>query len=172
MPERNFGFTVDGHWISTTGAYSQTMTVPGGSLPVAAVTLVTVHPAYRRRGLLRQMMTHQLEQIAARGVEPVALLWASEAAIYGRFGYGQAAPNAQVKSDSARFALRQDAAGAVQLVDADEALQLFRPVYESVLATRAGMLSRDERWWQEQRLADSESRRRLTPPGACLGSTV
>ena len=50
--DRAFGFTVDGRWISTCGAYSRSMTVPGGSVPVAAVTVVTVSPAYRRRGLL------------------------------------------------------------------------------------------------------------------------
>ena len=89
-PERNFGFTVDGRWVSTCGAYTMRMVVPGGRVPIAAITVVTVHPSYRRRGLLRQMMTHQLEGIATSGVEPVALLWASEAAIYGRFGYGEA----------------------------------------------------------------------------------
>src|SRR6185503_13194433 len=145
--------------VALDGAYTFDLTVPGGYLPCAGVTWVGVMPTHRRRGILRDLMRQQLEDVHSWG-EPIAALWASEAAIYGRFGYGQAAPNAQVKSDSARFALRQDAAGAVQLVDADEALQLFRPVYESVLATRAGMLSRDERWWQEQRLADSESRRR------------
>ena len=59
-PERSFGFQVDDQWISTCGAYSRTMTVPGGSVPVAAVTVVTVQPSYRRRGLLTEMMTHQL----------------------------------------------------------------------------------------------------------------
>src|SRR5918995_5709060 len=56
-PERNFGFAVDGRWISSTGAYTATMIVPGGAVPVAAVTLVTVAPAYRRRGPLRAMIT-------------------------------------------------------------------------------------------------------------------
>ena len=50
--------------------------------------------------------------------------------------------------------------GSVRLVDADEAFELFPPVYERVRATRAGMLSRDERWWKEHRLADPESWRR------------
>ena len=34
-PERNFGFTADGRWISSTGAYTATMVVPGGQVPVA-----------------------------------------------------------------------------------------------------------------------------------------
>jgi len=44
-PERSFGFEVDGRWISTCGVYSRTLTVPGGTVPVAAVTVVTVHPS-------------------------------------------------------------------------------------------------------------------------------
>ena len=49
-PDRSFGFQVDGRWVSTCGAYTRTLTVPGGSVPVAAVTVVTVQPSYRRRG--------------------------------------------------------------------------------------------------------------------------
>jgi len=89
-PERNFGYTVAGRWVATCGAYTRTMTVPGGSVPVAAVTYVTVQPSYRRRGLLSQMMRHQLGTLVETGAEPVALLWASEAGIYGRYGYGAA----------------------------------------------------------------------------------
>ena len=85
--ERNFGFAVGERWVSTTGANARTMTVPGGTVPTAGVTVVTVSPEYRRRGLLTAMMKHQLEDVAQRK-EPVALLWASEALIYGRFGYG------------------------------------------------------------------------------------
>ena len=93
--------------------------------------------------------------------EPIAALWASEAAIYGRFGYGQAAPNAQheVGPHTLR-APETTCAGSVRLVDAEKALELFWPVYERVRAVRAGMLSRDERWWKEHRLADPESWRR------------
>ena len=65
-----------------------------------------------------------------------------------------------MKSDCARFALQNDVAGSVRLVDAEKALELFWPVYERVRAVRAGMLSRDERWWKEHRLADPESWRR------------
>ena len=135
------------------------LTIPGGELPCAGVTWVGVMPTHRRRGILRDLMRRELEDVHGWG-EPIAALWASEASIYGRFGYGQAAPNGHVKSDRARFSLREEAAGSVRFVDADEALELFPPVYERVRATRAGMPSRDERWWKEHRLADPESWRR------------
>src|SRR3954468_15382707 len=107
-PERSFGFQVDGRWISTCGAYTRTLTVPGGFVPVAAVTVVTVQPSYRRRGLLTEMMNHQLLDVRDRGTEPIALLWASESAIYGRFGYGQATPQVRLTGKTKTTAFRQE----------------------------------------------------------------
>jgi predicted acetyltransferase len=107
-PGRNFGFTVDGRWVSTCGAYSRTMTVPGGSVPVAAVSYVTVGASYRRRGLLNQMMRHQLGGLAEAGAEPVALLWASEAGIYGRYGYGSATAELALAGPTPEMGFRPD----------------------------------------------------------------
>jgi predicted acetyltransferase len=145
--------------VALAGAYKFDLSVPGGQLPCAGVTWIGVLPTHRRRGILRDFMKHQLEDVREWG-EPIAALWASEAGIYGRFGYGQAAPNAHMKSDCARFALREDGVGSIRLVDAEKALELFWPVYERVRAGRAGMISRDERWWKEHRLADPERWRR------------
>ena len=99
-----FGFKVGRRWVSTCGDFARRLTVPGGAaVPTAAVTVVTVHPPYRRRGLLTAMMTHQLEQVAERG-EPLAALWASESLIYGRFGYGPATTRAVLKGTNRRLA--------------------------------------------------------------------
>ncbi|HUQ21830.1 MAG TPA: GNAT family N-acetyltransferase [Gaiellaceae bacterium] len=145
--------------VALAGAYKFDLTIPGGQLPCAGVTWVGVMPTHRRRGILRDLMRHQLEDVAGWG-EPIAALWASEAGIYGRYGYGQAASNAQIKSNTARFTLRRPASGSVRLVDAEEALALFPPVYERLRANRPGMITRDERWWKEHRLADPERWRR------------
>src|ERR1700744_1494349 len=58
-------------------------------LPAAGVTWVSVLPVYRRRGVLTSIMRRQLADVAGRG-EPLAVLWASESAIYSRYGYGRA----------------------------------------------------------------------------------
>src|SRR5699024_397922 len=89
-PQRYFGYRVGQRWVATFGSYARKIAVPGGTmLPVSAITAVTVHTAYRRRGLLRAMMSHELDQCRQRG-EPLAALYASEFGIYGRFGFGQA----------------------------------------------------------------------------------
>lgn len=78
-------------------AYTFAMRVPGGAaVPVAGLTWVGVHPGHRRRGLLRAMIAEHLAQARARG-EVASALWAAEAAIYQRFGYGLAARHVDVR---------------------------------------------------------------------------
>ena len=151
----------DGRAVALAGAYPFELTIPGGQLPCAGVTWVGVQPTHRRQGILRRLMTQQLSDARAWG-EPIAALWASEAAIYGRFGYGLAAPSAVLKADSGRFALRDDPGrqGSWRLVDAETAFDLVRPVYEHVRQQRPGMRTRDEHWWRKHRLADPEAWRR------------
>jgi predicted acetyltransferase len=148
-PDRSFGFQVDGRWVSTCGAYTRTLTVPGGSVPVAAVTVVTVQPSYRRRGLLTEMMKHQLHDVHQRG-EPVALLWASESAIYGRFGYGQASPQVRLTGKTKTTAFRSDVdlgTGSVGEVERDQAIPVIKRLHQSLLPQRVGALNRTDEWW-------------------------
>lgn len=155
----------NGAAVGLAGAYAFDLSIPGGELPCAGVTWVGVLPTHRRRGILREFMRRQLEDAHSWG-EPIAALWASESAIYGRFGYGQAAVGVRMEAESARFALRDDPGpvGAWRLLDAEEALARLPPVYDRFRADRAGMLSRNEHWWRDHRLADPEHWRRGASP--------
>jgi predicted acetyltransferase len=149
-PDRTFGYQVDGRWIATCSAYSRSMSVPGGSVPTAAVTVVTVSQSYRRRGLLTAMMKHQLADIHRRS-EPVALLWASESLIYGRYGYGHVAPRLSIsgRTRSAGFLPAVDLGnGSVGEVDRDEFLAVVRPLHARLLPHRNGALDRDDGRWE------------------------
>jgi len=150
-----------GRPVGLAAAYAFDLSIPGGQLPCAGVTWVGVLPSHRRRGILRDFMRRQLDDVRGWG-EPIAALWASESSIYGRFGYGPAVPGVLAKSNPARFALKDDKASsiAIRLTDADEASRVFPPVYDTVRSRRAGMLSRSETWWKELRLADPKEWRR------------
>ena len=78
--------------------------IPGGLIRAAGITLVGVLPTHRRRGILRRLMRAQIDDIHERG-EPMAYLWASEDALYGRFGYGIASfsGNVEIPRDRAAF---------------------------------------------------------------------
>src|SRR6266516_5759067 len=85
-----------------TMCYSFRLSVPGQEvLPAAGVTFVAVLPTYRRRGVLSSLMRSQLADVRDRG-EPLAILWASEAVIYGRYGYGRASWHVEIGRASGR----------------------------------------------------------------------
>src|SRR5437764_15242787 len=120
----------DGRPVGTAAAYPFELTIPGGSIPAGGVTWIGVMPSHRRRGIMTRFIEHQLAALREAG-EPVAILWASESAIYGRFGYGIAAPTLSIDADRMRFRLRGDPepAGTMRLVDAEEAARDFPSVY-------------------------------------------
>ncbi len=147
--DRAFGYAVADRWIATSGANARTMTVPGGTVPTAGVTVVTVSPAYRRRGLLTAMMTHQLEDVARRK-EPVALLWASESLIYGRFGYGSAAPRVSLSGQTRSTAFLASVElgdGWVDEVTAEDYRAVVSALHARLLPDRPGALNRTDVWW-------------------------
>lgn len=154
----------DGNEIAGTGGiFSFGMTVPGGAaLPTAGVTWISVKPTHRRRGVLRQIMRRQLDDVRERG-EPIASLWASESQIYGRFGYGLAAEGAVLRIDRRHSELEfaPPDSGRTRLVDRETALATWPTIYERVLPTRAGMYTRHRAWWEHRvfRLLDQ------APPG-------
>ena len=135
---RALGAFDGGRPVGLAAAYAFDLSIPGGELPCAGVTWVGVLPSHRRRGILRDFMRRQLDDVRGWG-EPIAALWASEASIYGRFGYGPAAPGVAAKSNPARFALKeaQESTAAVRLTDAEEAAGLFPPIYDTVRSRRA-----------------------------------
>ena len=137
------------------GAFSFRMTVPGGVLPTAGVTIVGVLPTHRRRGILRAMMRAQLDDVHERG-EPLAALWASEETIYGRYGYGLASLALELEIPRAQGAFRPgvERVGQMRLVDAAEAATLMPAVYDAVQRVTPGMYERSPAWWEHRPLAD------------------
>ena len=147
--ERMHAASENGTIIGGAGAFPFELTVPGGVVPTAGVTVVGTFPTHRRRGVLRTMMRAQLDDVHARG-EPLALLWASEDTIYGRFGYGMASQCADVsipKHHSA-FARPLEREGTLRIVAADDALKLFPRVWDDVRRRTPGMLARTRNWWE------------------------
>ena len=141
--------------VGTASAYSLRMTMPGGGqLPVAGVWMVTVAPTHRRRGVMTAMMRRQLADLAAGG-EAVAALWATEAGVYGRFGYGIASWRQPIEVDLARAAFTPHATGLVagssarlHLMSLADALPHLTAIHDDLLGSRPGTLVRDAARWQ------------------------
>jgi predicted acetyltransferase len=144
--DRTVGAELDGQLAGVSSVFSLQMPVPGGEVPTAGLTWVGVHPQHCRRGVLSAMVRHHLHTVHEAGREPVSALWAAEAAIYGRFGYGLAA--FAMRMTLPRGAGLRSVPGAdglrVRLLkaDPDAHTDVVHEVFEAVRRDRPGMMSR------------------------------
>jgi predicted acetyltransferase len=136
--------------VGGTGIYSFQMRVPGAMASVAGVSLVSVLPSHRRRGILSALMRRQLSDIGERG-EAVAALFGSESAIYGRYGYGRASWQAAYRLRGREGALAPGAPAdpglRLRIAEPASARAELAKVFELALAERPGMYARTEPWW-------------------------
>jgi predicted acetyltransferase len=155
--DRFFGALDGASVVGCGGAYSFRLTVPGGEVGAAGVTAVGVLPTHRRRGILRSMMRLIFDQARERG-EPVAILWASEGAIYQRFGYGFGTLQTEFDApkDKVVFSNPVKSPGQMRIVGIDEAAGRFPPVYDAIRRSTPGFVARSEARWRFEVLADAE----------------
>lgn len=154
--------------IAAAGAFPFNLSVPGARTSAGGVTMVGVLPSHRRRGVLTKLMHHQLRDLHDRD-ESVALLWASESAIYPRFGYGLASWHGSIDIERDRTSFVRDPGpiGRCRLVELTEAAKDVPGIYEEVLRSRPGMFERSADWWERRVLADSPEWRRGWGPKWC-----
>lgn len=164
--ERSIGVWDGDVCVGTAGAFTFRLSVPGGALvPAAGVTMVSVAPTHRRRGILRSMMRRQLDDVFAWG-EPLAVLTASEPAIYGRFGYGIATRRlrAEIDTDRVRLSVPEGTDDvALRLVPPAEASGACEAVYARLVTGRPGMLARRPGWERLPLLDPPETRDGASP---------
>lgn len=146
--ERFFGAFDGDLLVGAIGAYTLDMTVPGGgSMPVSGTTLAVVMPTHRRQGILRKLMLLHVEESRESGALAAAL-WASEAGIYERFGYGRAFDRLDVHIDiPSEIRRTAPIVGTVRLVEGEDALAALREVWNLVRPLRPGRSQRSDDWW-------------------------
>jgi predicted acetyltransferase len=142
------------------GAFDHEVSVPGGSVACAGVTVVGVYPTHVRRGILTAMMRAQLDEAHERG-DPLAMLWASDERIYGRYGYGLASlvGEIEIPRDRAEFAGATEPCGMISYVELESARTVIDPVWRHVFGERPGMFMRSTEWWDRRVLLDPPERR-------------
>ncbi|MFE6283459.1 GNAT family N-acetyltransferase [Streptomyces sp. NPDC057877] len=156
--------------VGSASAFRFRLTVPGGAVvPAAGVTMVSVAGTHRRRGVLTSMMRRQLDDVRSWG-EPLAVLTASEPAIYGRFGYAAGTFSLSAEIDTAQVRLSVPPGTddvRLRYAPPGEVLDACEAVYGRLVPGRAGMLARQPHW-ERLGLLDPESERDGGSPLQCV----
>lgn len=134
--------------VATYAYHRKDLNVGNGTLlPVHQITAVTVRSTHRRRGLLRAMITSDLAQAKADGL-PMAALTASEATIYGRFGFGAATHVCTVEvatKNGITFHNRAAASvGTVEIADPTVVSDIHNDLFARIHATSYGSIGRHD----------------------------
>ena len=136
----------NGRLVGTYRSWDIGLTVPGGQVLADAISSVAVLPTHRRRGAMSRMIEADLALAAERGI-PVAVLIASEAPIYGRFGFGPSTEVSTWTLDLRAARIRPEVPDECQvlMVTEDELRAVGPQTYQA--ARRPGAIDRSDRWW-------------------------
>nr|WP_228538905.1 GNAT family N-acetyltransferase [Nocardia sp. XZ_19_385] len=144
--------------VGRTKARTMTLTVPGErTVPATGIAGVAVAPTHRRRGILRAMYTEQHRRTEAAGL-PLTIFTASQAGIYGRFGYGPAIRESRVTIDRrfAEFLSTAPDPGGVDLSELPVAGTRIKEIYDRWRRLTPGAQVRPDASW-EIRFSDPEA---------------
>jgi predicted acetyltransferase len=143
--------------VATSAVHSfRALTVPGARVPMGGVSAVGVHPVHRGRGLLGRMMRATLADVHERGTEAITGLWASEAGLYGRYGYGLASREWALTVRSPEATLRTPAPDERPRAGTPtERLHDIQAVHAAEASRRVGMIDRNRKDWEAE-IADFE----------------
>ncbi len=144
----------DGKLATSYATWPLTMRFNGEGVPVAGVTTVGTLPIYRRRGYLRKVITTHFELLHQQGERPIAILWASLAAIYQRYGYAVVSMrnSYNIEPRYLEFTLPQSVAGSFREI-ADDEFPLLVDLYRKFRAERMGYIHRGRAMWDAGVLA-------------------
>ena len=134
--------------VGNVGAFHFETTVPGGArLKTAGVTEIGILPTHTRRGLLTTMITRLLTESRGSG-NIIASLRASEAPIYGRFGFGLAGDTVAANIDTrrARPLSIEQPCGSMRILERQELISTVPAIYEQS-RWRVGTINRPEWFW-------------------------
>ena len=140
-----------GKIVATSGGYPFVMRFNGKPISVDGVTAVGTEPGFRRRGLVREMVTRRLHAVHEHEEQSASILWASMGAIYQRFGYGLGSSQIQCKFDPryTQFQFPSEVDGYVRIVTEEEGAPLIRKLYSQFIEERTLDLERDDDlWWK------------------------
>jgi predicted acetyltransferase len=137
-------------------SYDMAVTAPGpldtlAQMPMAGLSWVAVHPDHRRRGVLREMITHHFSGLHEQGVA-LSGLHAAEVLIYGRFGYGISSVDLELELERGTVftapSLEDAAAGVTTrffVADSDEAAAAVHELHLRCARDTLGAVSRPNR---------------------------
>ena len=134
------------------------MSLPGATTVISGVCNVSVQPTHTRRGVMTQMMQHQLNDFHQRD-EALAALFSTESIIYGRFGYGIGSLYERwtIERPYTAYTHPKKSPGKVFFVDPEDTPKELPEVFRRSTKNRPGVFQRELHHWERDSQAQEHS---------------
>lgn len=151
------GFDGD-RMVATFSTIPFTMRAYGKAVSMGGISAVGTIPEYRRRGLLRRIMTRALETMH-EAKQPVAALWASQAAIYQRYEFAMTTALRHYRIDTVDIGFFDGDTGScnVERHGIESCFDSIKRIYIQFVNDRICYLHRAGALWQLQVLNEVEA---------------
>ena len=158
LPEWTLCAFIDGQMASMFTNIPFTMRAQGNPMRLAGVSTIGTQPEFRRRGLVRRIHTEAFARMRDAG-QPMAALWASQAAIYQRYGYAIASMQRHYTVDTADIGFfdGNDGSYDVRRVGADDAYDVAKKLYIEFIDDRMCYLHRAKALWSQNAFEETEA---------------
>ena len=157
LPDWTLCALVDGKLVSSFTAIPFTMRANGNAVALAGVSTVGTQPEYRRQGLLRRIQTQAFADMRDRG-QSVAALWASQAAIYQRYGYAMTTVLRSYHVDTTDIGFHDGVwgSGCVERLSVNDAFDVIKSIYIRFVENRTCYLHRSKALWLQNAMEEIE----------------
>ena len=157
LPDWTLCALIDGKLVSSFTAIPFTMRANGNSVALAGVSTVGTQPEYRRQGLLRRIQTQAFADMRDRG-QSLAALWASQAAIYQRYGYAMTTVLRSYRVDTTDISFHDGVwgSGHVERLSVNDAFDVIKSIYIRFVENRICYLHRSKALWLQNAMEEIE----------------
>ncbi|TYR77650.1 GNAT family N-acetyltransferase [Rossellomorea vietnamensis] len=110
---------------------------------------VATYPEYRRKGLVKDLLTFTLERMREKG-QTLSMLHPFSIAFYRKYGWELFAQLKKVKVPKAELKMFEPVSGTIKRFNKDTYPNKLEEVYRQYAKGHSGMLARDSEWWKER----------------------
>lgn len=148
-PEWSLCAFVDGEMVATFVTIPFTMRAVGKAVALGGIGTVGTKPQFRRKGLLRRLMTKAIHDMRDRE-QVVAALWASQAAIYQRYQFAMTSVDRSYEIDTADIGFHDgnDGTSEVVMTPVERCFDELKSIYRENVARRICYLHRSSQLWR------------------------
>ncbi len=158
LPDWTLCAFVDGRMVTSLATIPFTARFNGMAAKLGGISAVGTLPEYRRQGFVRRIMQQAIADMRDRG-QYVTALWASQAAIYQRYGFAQTTVNVayQINPQDIQFVSPTPPQGLCRRYSLEDGYPIIRQLYIDFISHRHLYLHRSKTLWGNNALAENNA---------------